>query len=337
MPIDLSTQYLGFQLENPLVVSACPLTARPDSLAAIQAAGGAAAVLPSLFEEQIEHFDLELARLHDYQADTMAESLSFFPQMDSYNTGPEKYLDLIRDAKKVTTFPIIASLNGYTRGGWLYYAGLIEQAGADAIELNIYDIPRKTSDGSADIEVQYCELVAELKHRLKIPLAVKVGPYFSSIPSIAKALTEAGADGLVLFNRYLAPDIDLESLQFRPALELSRPAELRLTLRWIAILRDQIAVSLAATSGVHQTEDVVKSLLVGADATMLATSLLQNGIQHLRSLRIGLLDWLEHRGYVSVQQLKGSMSYERCSNPDQLLRANYLQALTSFTNSGDKI
>ncbi|MDZ4851001.1 MAG: dihydroorotate dehydrogenase-like protein [Pirellulaceae bacterium] len=332
MPIDISTHYLGLQLDSPLIVSACPLTGTPDSLSAIQEAGGAAAVLPSLFEEQIEHYELETARLHDYQTDSMAESLSFFPEMNSYNTGPEKYLDLIRNAKKATSIPIIASLNGFTRGGWLYYARLIEQAGADAIELNIYDIPRKSSERSTDVELQYCELVAALKHRLTIPLAIKIGPYFSSIPSIAKSLTEAGADGLVLFNRYLAPDIDLDSLQFKPVLELSRPAELRLTLRWIAILRDQIAASLAATGGVHQSEDVVKSLLVGADVTMLASSLIQNGIEHLRSLKAELLVWLERHQYESVQQLKGSMSYEHCSNPDGLLRANYLRALTCYTN-----
>jgi dihydroorotate dehydrogenase (fumarate) len=332
MTIDLSTNYLGIRLDNPLVVSACPLTSSLESLLKLQDAGAAAAVLPSLFEEQIEHQEMELARLYDFQTEMTGESLTYFPEMDTYNSGPEKYLDLIRSAKKTTRFPIIASLNGSTRGGWLYYANLIEQAGADAIELNIYTIPRKITEHSIDIEKQYIDLVVAIKERLTIPLAVKIGPYFSSIPAFAKSLIDAGANGLVLFNRYLAPDIDLDSLQFQPALELSRASELRQTLRWIAILRDQVAVSLAATGGVHQAEDVIKSLLVGADVTMLASSLLHHGVEHLRTIKAELHGWLEAREYVSVKQLTASMSYEHCSNPDGLLRANYLHALTSYTN-----
>ncbi len=290
-----------------------------------------AAVLPSLFEEQIQHVELELARLHDSQIDMAAESLSYFPELDTYNSGPDKYLELIRSAKKAINIPIIASLNGSSSGGWLHYAHLMEQAGADALELNIYTIPIESLQSSEDVESTYCGLVAALKQELTIPLAVKIGPYFSSIPSLAKALIRAGADGLVLFNRYLAPDIDLTTLEFKPALELSQPAELRLALRWIAILRDQITASLAATGGVHQVEDVVKALMVGADVTMLASSLLQRGIGHLRNLKSELLSWLETHEYQSVQQLQGSMSFKNCINPEGLLRANYMRALTSYT------
>ena len=215
MTCDLSTQYLRMQLANPLVVSACPLTSNVDSIFALQEAGAAAVVLPSLFEEQIEHEELEFARLHDLQTDLSPESLSYFPQMDSYNTGPDKYLDLIRRAKQATTIPIIASLNGSSKRGWIEYAHLMEQAGADALELNIYAIPIAASQACEVVESQYCELVAAIKERLTIPVAVKIGPFFSSIPSIAKLLIDAGADGLVLFNRYLAPDIDLNTLENR--------------------------------------------------------------------------------------------------------------------------
>ncbi len=331
MKIDLSTLYLGMQLENPLVVAACPLTGNVDSIVSLQEAGAAAVVLPSLFEEQIEHEELEFARLHDLQTELTAESLSYFPEMDSYNTGPDKYLDLIRRAKQATTIPIIASLNGSTKRGWVEFADLMEKAGADALELNIYTIPVAASETCNVIESQYCDLVAAIKERLTIPLAVKIGPYFSSIPAFTKSLIDAGADGLVLFNRYLAPDIDLTSLEFKPALKLSQPEELRLSLRWLAILRDQVSVSLAATSGVHQVDDVIKALLAGANITMLASNLLERGISHLRQLQSELSAWLEVREYQSVKQLVGSMSYQHCINPDGLLRANYIRALTSYT------
>lgn len=330
MTCDLSTQYLRMQLANPLVVSACPLTSNVDSIFALQEAGAAAVVLPSLFEEQIEHEELEFARLHDLQTDLSPESLSYFPQMDSYNTGPDKYLDLIRRAKQATTIPIIASLNGSSKRGWIEYANLMEQAGADALELNIYAIPIAASQACEVVESQYCELVAAIKERLTIPVAVKIGPFFSSIPSIAKLLIDAGADGLVLFNRYLAPDIDLNTLEYKPALKLSQPEELRLSLRWLAILRDQVSVSLAATGGVHQVEDVIKALLAGANITMLASTLLERGTSHLRHLKSELSAWLDAHEYQSVNQLIGSMSYQHCINPDGLLRANYIRALTSY-------
>lgn len=334
MSINLSTKYLGLQLANPLVVSACPLTGNIESLVSIEKAGASAVVLPSLFEEQIEHVEMELARLQDFQSDMAAESLSFFPEMDKYNTGPSKYLELIRQAKCTLRIPVIASLNGSTQGGWVNYAHLIEHSGADALELNIYTIPIDPSQSAMDIEKQYCQLVSSIKERLTIPLAVKIGPYFSSIPNFAKSLVNAGADGLVLFNRYLAPDIDLDSLEFSPALELSQPSELRLALRWIAILRDQVPVSLAATGGVHTVEDAIKALLVGADITMVASALLQRGVGQLSTIKAGMLRWLTEHEYESVEQLKGSMSFQNCQNPDGLTRANYMRALTSYTSKG---
>lgn len=330
MPADLSTQYLGLRLDSPLVASASPLTSNLDSLVALQEAGAAAVVLPSLFEEQIEHLELEVARLYDFQTDLTSESLSYLPELDSYNTGPDRYLILIREAKKNISIPLFASLNGSTLGGWLQHAQDIEQSGADALELNIFTIPVQPLVSSSEVEAQYCDLVAAIKHQLKIPLAVKIGPYFSSLPSLAKSLVEAGADGLVLFNRYLAPDIDLTTLEFKPALELSRPEELRLTLRWIAILRDQVSASLAATGGVHQVDDVIKALLAGADVTQIASALLQRGTGHLRKLKSELSEWLAVHEYQSAQQLKGSMSYKNCSNPEGLLRANYMRAVTSY-------
>ena len=332
MKPDLSTRYLGLALENPLVVSACPLTSSLESLQAIEAAGAGAAVLPSLFEEQIEHHELEMARLYDFQADMTHESLSYFPELDRYNTGPERYLQLVRSVKRQLKIPVIASLNGASRGGWLAYAAQIAEAGADALELNIYLIPTDPQQNSMELEDHYLELVSQLRKHLKIPLAVKLGPYFSALPSFARRLNEAGADGLVLFNRYLAPAIDLENLTFMPALELSHPAELRLTLRWIAILRDQLRCSLAATGGVHQVGEVVQALLVGADVVMMASTLLKHGVSQLSHLKIELTNWLTLREYHSVTQLRGSMSFQHCSHPEGLLRANYLQALTAYTS-----
>jgi dihydroorotate dehydrogenase (fumarate) len=328
---DLSTRYLGLKLNSPLVAAASPLTGNVDSLVELEEMGVAAVVLPSLFEEQIQHLEMQLAMMHDSQSEVSAESSCFFPELDTYNTGPERYLEIIQTARAATSIPVIASLNGCSPGGWLHYGRLIEQAGADALELNIYSIPTDAALRGHDLEASYGEVVAGLKHHLSIPLAVKIGPYFSSIPAIAKQLIEAGADGLVLFNRYLAPDIDLETLEFKPALELSQPHELRLALRWIAILHDQVEVSLAATGGVHQVDDVVKALMAGADVTMIASALLQRGRGVICSLKSELSTWMANHDYPSVEQIKGCMSYQNCINPDGLLRANYMRALTSYT------
>ena len=333
MKIDLSTNYLGLRLNNPLVVSACPLTSTVESLTKLQEAGAAAAVLPSIFEEQIEHDEMELVRMLELRALSSPESADYFPQLDSYNTGPAGYLDLIADAKRRLNMPIIASLNGESLAGWTRYAGLIEKAGADALELNIYHVVKDRSLSSTKVDEHYVQLVQAIKRELSIPIAVKIGPYFSSLPQLADSLARGGADGLVLFNRYLAPDIDLENMRFVPALELSTPDELRLALRWIAILRDNLDISLAATGGVHRTEDVVKALLVGANVVACASALLSRGPQVLTEFRDGLDQWMQDHDYKSLEQLQGSMSIQKCPNPDGLLRANYMRALTSYTSS----
>ncbi len=331
--VDLSTNYLGLELKNPLVASASPVTSKLESLRRLEEAGAAAAIMHSLFEEQIVHEEIELGNLYEAHANSFAESLGFFPELEDYHTGPGDYLNTIEGAKREMSIPIIASLNGSSQGGWMRYAKLIEEAGADALELNIYFVPTDETMSSGDVEQRYCDLVAAVKQTLKIPLAVKIGPSFSSLPHFAGQLVAAGADGLVLFNRFLEPDIDLEELVFEPNLILSTRAELRLSLRWLAILRDQLPISLAATSGVHETEDVIKALLAGADITMMATVLLQRGPDHLTEMIEQLANWLEEREYESVQQLQGSMSRIRCSDPSQLERANYMKALVSYSDA----
>jgi dihydroorotate dehydrogenase (fumarate) len=332
MKPELSVSYMGFSLKNPIIASSSPLTGNLESLIELQNSGVAAVVLPSLFEEQVEHVEIELANLYDYQSDSHGESSGYFAEMDSYNTGPTLYLELIRKAKRTLAIPVIASLNGSTRGGWLRYAQSIEQAGADAIELNIYSIPCELEINAVDLETEYCRLVEELRSRISIPIAVKIGSCFTSIPSFVESLVDSGANALVLFNRYLAPDIDFETLSFKPVLELSQPSELRQTLRWIAILCDQIEASIAATGGIHSSDDAIKALLVGADVTMMASALLQKGPSLIREVLDNMERWLVDHEYSSVHQLQGSMSWNRCSNPDDLLRANYLRSLTSYTH-----
>ncbi len=331
MPVDLRTRYLGLELASPLVASASPLTGKLDSLKRLEDAGAAAVVLPSLFEEQLEHEAVEVARLLDFQSDSFAESLSYFPELEDYNTGPDEYLALISEAAQSLSIPVIASLNGVSTGGWTRYAAEIEQAGACALELNIYNVPTDPDCDSNDVDKSYADLVTLIRDEVKVPLAVKIGPYFSSLPHITSRLVTAGAGGFVLFNRYLEPDIDLETLEFIPELFLSRPEELRLSLRWIAILRDQLTASLAATSGIHEPTDVIKAILVGADITMLASALLKKGPNHLKHLESELTDWLDQHDYESVEQMKGSMSKQRSANPEGLERANYMKALTSYS------
>jgi dihydroorotate dehydrogenase (fumarate) len=334
MTVDLSTTYLGLQLKNPLVASASPLTGNLDSLRQLEDAGASAAVWPSIFEEQIEHEEEEIGRLYDMGTDSFAESVgSFLPAMEDYRIGPEAYLTQIEEAKKSISIPIIGSLNGSSKGGWIRYAKMIQEAGADALELNVYFVPTDPKMTSTAVEERYVDLVAAVSESLSIPLGVKIGPFFSGLPQFAARLEEAGAQGLVLFNRFLEPDVDLEDLQFRPNLHLSTRNELRLPLRWIAILRDQLNVSLAATSGVHFTEDVIKALLVGADVVMMASVLLQRGPGYLKQMVEELENWLEEKEYESVEQLKGSMSRIRCSDPSELERANYMKALISYTDA----
>ena len=330
MSIDLRTRYLGLKLKNPMVVSACPLTGNLNTLHQLEAAGAAAVVLPSLFEEQIEHDQWAIHHMQEFQAESIAESLDFFPEMEDYNTGPETYLKQIRSVKKALHIPVIASLNGATPGGWTYYARMIEDAGADALELNVYIVPTDRRLSGQEVERRYIELVTSVREAISIPLAVKTGPFFSSPAEMAQRLVNAGADGLVLFNRYLEPDIDLETLDVIPHLVLSNREEIGLPLRWIAILRDQISASLAATSGIHESEDVIKVLLAGADVAMMASTLLRNGPEHLIKVLVQMSSWLTEHEYKSVTQLKGSVSQANCADPTGYERTNYMKALVSY-------
>jgi dihydroorotate dehydrogenase (fumarate) len=329
--IDLGTRYLGLALKHPIVASASPLTGSIDSLRRLEDAGAAAVVLPSLFEEQIEHDEMAAHNLMLYGAELSPEARGFFPEQQQYNTGPDRYLKLISDAKVALRVPVIASLNGHTPGGWTGIARQLEQAGADAIELNVYFLATNLDDSSAAVESRYIELVKSVVGNVKVPVAVKVAPYFSAMANMASRLAQAGAAGLVLFNRFLQPDIELEELQVAPHLVLSTSDELRLALRWIAILRGRVRTSLAATGGAHTPEDVLKLLLAGADCVMIASSLLRRGPAHIGALVRGVETWLAERDYESVEQMKGSLSQQACPDPDAFERANYMKALTSFT------
>jgi dihydroorotate dehydrogenase (fumarate) len=330
MNIDLTTRYLGLELKNPLVVSSCPLTGKLDNLHQLEAAGAAAVVMPSLFEEQIEHDQWAIHHMQENQANSVAESLDFFPDMEEYNTGPETYLAQVRACKKALHIPVIASLNGATPGGWTHYAKMIEDAGADALELNVYLVPTEPGLTSQEVERRYILLVTSIREAISIPLAVKTGPFFSSPVEMAHRLVDAGADGLVLFNRYLEPDIDLETLDVVPHLVLSSRQEMGLPLRWIAILRDRLSASLAATSGIHETEDIIKVLLAGADVAMMASTLLRHGPGHLKKVLEQLSIWLAEREYKSVTQMRGSVSQANCADPTGYERSNYMKALVSY-------
>jgi len=327
--IDLRTTYLGMRLRTPLVASASPLSQEIDGIRHLEDAGASAVVLYSLFEEQLRQESFELEHHLAAGTDSFAEAASFFPQPDEFRLGPEGYLNHIQRAKKAVAVPIIASLNGTTAGGWTQYARQIEQAGADALECNIYFIPTNPELNSNAVEQQYLDILRAVKSAVTIPVAVKLSPFFSSMANMAKRLDESGANGLVLFNRFYQPDVNLDELEIQPNVLLSTPQALRLPLTWIGILYGRIRANLAATSGVHGPEDVVKLLMVGADVTMLCSTLLRNGISHLRYIERGLLEWMEKHEYESVQQMKGSMSQIRCPNPAAFERAQYMKAVKS--------
>jgi dihydroorotate dehydrogenase (fumarate) len=332
MSVDLSTRYLGLELKNPLVVSASTLSGKLDTLRRFEDAGAAAAVLPSLFEEQIEHDEMAIYNLDEVTSNLFPESLSFFPEVADYHTGPETYLALVEDAKAALKIPVIGSLNGTSAGGWVRYAKMIQDAGADALELNVYFVATDPEETGDRVEARYLELVSEVRESIKIPLGVKIGPFFSSLPNMARRLVASGADGLVMFNRFLQPDIDLETLRVAPHLVLSTSDELRLTLRWMAILRPLLpSTSLAGNSGVHTAEDVLKLLLAGADVTMIASAFYKFGPDHLRTLLGGVRSWLEEKEYESVSQLKGSLSQVNAPDPGAFERANYIKTLINFT------
>jgi dihydroorotate dehydrogenase (fumarate) len=328
--IDLTTQYLGLKLSNPLVAAPSPLCKEIANLRHLEDAGASAIVLHSLFEEQINLESHELDRFLWDSADVSAESTSIFPDLANYNIGPDGYLEHIRKAKQAVGIPVIASLNGVSRGGWVSYAREMQQAGADAIELNVYFIPAEPESDAREIEKLYLDLVTEIRQTVTVPVAVKVGPYFSAFAQMAQQLEAAGANGLVIFNRFYQPDFDLNALEVRPVLTLSDSSELLLRLHWAAMLSGRIHADIAITGGVHTVEDVVKSMMAGAKVTMLASALLQNGIGYLRPLRNQLEAWLEKHEYASVQQMQGSMNHKNVPNPKAFQRANYMKVLSSY-------
>jgi dihydroorotate dehydrogenase (fumarate) len=328
--VDLGTTYLGLRLRSPIVASSSPLTGRLESLRALEDAGVGAVVLPSLFEEQIEHEEMDLHELLEHATHSFGEATSWFPELAGYDTGPDGYLERVREAKAALAVPVVASLNGVSPGGWLRYARLCEEAGADALELNVYAVESDPATSAADVETRTLALVREVRREISIPLAVKIGPFYSAFAHLALELYEAGADGLVLFNRFLQPDIDLETLEVAPWLALSTTSELRLPLRWIAILRGLTSMSLAGTSGVHDWQGALKLLLAGADAVMIASAALARGPAVVASVVDGLVAWMEEREYSSVEQLKGSVSQAATPDPAAYERANYMRALVSY-------
>jgi len=328
--IDLSTQYLGLKLCNPLVVAASPLSKEISNLRHMEDSGASAVVLHSLFEEQINLEAHEIDRYLWDGSEVSAESTTMYPGLENFNIGPDTYLEHIRTAKQTVSIPVIASLNGVSRGGWVSFARDMQQAGADAIELNIYFIPTEASATSDQIEKLYLDLVKEIRQTVTIPVAVKIGPFFSAFANMAQQLEAAGANALVLFNRFYQPDFDLDALEVKPSLSLSRSNELLLRLHWAAILHDHIHADIAITGGVHTAEDVVKSMMAGAKVTMLASALLLHGIGYLRPLRNQLEAWLEHREYESIRQMQGSMSQNNVPNPKAFQRANYMKVLSTY-------
>ncbi|MDR3690487.1 MAG: dihydroorotate dehydrogenase-like protein [Fimbriimonas sp.] len=328
--MNLTTTYLGLTLRNPIVPASSPLSRTPGELRRMEDAGAGAVTLFSLFEEQIEHETEMMGHYLDYGAESYSESLSFFPPPESYHRGPEQYLELIRKGKESLEVPVIASLNGASMGGWTQYAKEIEQAGADALELNIYWIETDPLVTSNQVDERYREIVAAVAGAVKIPVTVKIGPYFSSLPNLAKNLYESGAHGMVLFNRFYQPDFDVEAREVRPKIEWSSSYELRLPLHWVALLSDWIDLDFAVSSGVHNRTDVVKAMMAGAKVATCASVLLDRGVEYVGKLVSGLEEWLESHEYTSVAQMQGSMSYKRVANPSAFKRANYMKELQSF-------
>ncbi len=328
----LATRYLGLELEHPVVASASPLSQTLDGVRSLEDAGAAAVVIHSLFEEQIRHEAAAQAHLMDVGSESFGEALSYFPDLEGAEIGPQQYLEHIRRCREATAIPIIASLNGASPEGWTDYARLIEEAGAHALELNLYYLPADLKESGADVERRYLQTVHRVREAVSIPLAVKIGPWFSAFGHMALQLETAGADGLVLFNRFYQPDFDIEKLEVAPTLELSRANEIRQGLFWLALLHGRVQASLAATSGVTSAAEVAKYLLAGAHVVMTASALLRLGPPYLASLRDGLADWMEARGYEDVEQVRGAMSHGRVAEPAAFERANYLRVLDSYQN-----
>ncbi|MDE3057903.1 MAG: dihydroorotate dehydrogenase-like protein [Bacteroidota bacterium] len=328
--MDLSTTYLGFRLKNPVVPSASPMSRTVDSIRAMEDYGASAVVLYSLFEEQIRHEAKELYHFLSYGAESYAEAMSYFPAKEEYYLGPEEYLEHIQNVKRAVDIPVIASLNGSTVGGWTEYAKNIEEAGADALELNVYYIPTDPNRSGSYVEQLYIEILQAVKAKVTIPVAMKLSPFFSSPVNMAKRLDDHGANGLVLFNRFYQPDIDLETLEVEPSVVLSSPDAIRLPLRWIGILHKNIRADLAASSGIHSGEDVLKMLMVGANIAMMCSALLRFGPKHIRKVLNEMQQWMIAHEYESLEQMRGSMSHRAISDPAAFERANYMKALNSF-------
>ncbi len=328
--MDISTTYLGLKLTSPIIPSAGPLSQDIGNIKMMEDSGAGAAVIYSIFEEQIENESLDYFQHTTANTESNAEALSYFPQSSDFRIGPDEYLEHIRKAKSSVNIPIIASLNGKSLGGWIEYAKKIEEAGADALELNIYRLATDTKTSSIDIEKNYIEIVKTVKGSVNIPIAVKIGPFFSSIAWMADQLSHAGADGLVLFNRFYQPDIDLERLEVVPNVILSTPMAMRLPLRWIAILYGRINADLAATSGIYNEKDVLKMIMAGAQVTQMMSCLLKFGIEHISDVNTQLLYWMETNEYESLDQMRGSMSYKNVADPSQFERANYMKVLNSY-------
>ena len=328
--MDLSTTYLGLKLKNPIVPSASPLSHSLDSMKRLEDAGASAIVMYSLFEEQITHEASELEHYLSYGKETFAEALTYFPEAKEYNLGPDEYVNHLRKTKESLNIPVIGSLNGISSGGWINYAKKIEEAGADAIELNVYYIPTDPALTAQDVEDRYLEVLSAVKTTVKIPVAMKLSPFFSSMANMAQRLDQAGAAGLVLFNRFYQPDIDLETLEITPSVILSTPQAMRLPMRWVAILYGRIKASLAATSGIHTAEDVLKMLMAGADVTMMASSLLKHGPQRITEVLAQMDQWMLEHEYISVAQMKGSMSQRSVADPAAYERANYMKVLQAY-------
>jgi dihydroorotate dehydrogenase (fumarate) len=328
--MDLSTTYLGLKLRTPLVPAASPLSEEIETIEQMENAGASAVVLYSLFEEQLRQDSVELAQRLEHGTFSTPEALTYFPEPEEFRLGPEEYLSHIAKAKKAVEIPIIASLNGSSVGGWTEYAKAIQQAGADALELNIYYIPTDLDRTSLEIEQNYLDILKAVKSVVTIPVAIKLSPFFTNFANMAKRLDDAGADGLVLFNRFYQPDIDLESLEIRPNILLSTPMAMRVPLRWIALLYGKLEANLAATSGIHRASDALKMLMAGADVTLLCSALIRHGVRQIGVIERDLVAWMEEHEYHSVAQLKGSLSQKNCADPSAFERAQYMKAISQF-------
>jgi len=330
--VDLTTSYLGLELKNPLVASASPLSKKLDLVKQLENAGTAAIVMYSLFEEQITHESRELDHFLTRGTEHYGEALSYFPDLGRYNVGPEPYLEHLHRIKQAVSIPVIGSLNGISSGGWIEYAQRIEQAGADALELNIYYMPTDTDLTSAELEETYVALVRDVCTRVRIPVALKLSPFFTALPNISRRFARAGAGALVLFNRFYQPDFDLEQLEVTPNLQLSTSHDLRLPLSWIAMLYGRVPLDFALTSGVHTAQDVLKAMMAGANVAMMASELLANGIYRVREILADLRAWMIEHEYGSIREMQGSMSQRAVAEPAAFERANYMKALNSFDN-----